>query len=362
MFFKKIKLDNFRNYDDLSLEFDPKLNIILGKNAQGKTNLIESLFIMGLGRSFRTGKDQEMIRFGSDFSKATSFIDDEGREKEIEIVYSKEGKIIKVDGVKLQRTADLLENIYIVVFSPDDLRIVKDGPESRRRFIDRELCQIKPIYYSDLGNYKKVLKQRNYLLKGNYEDHSLFDVFDESLAEYGIRIMEERFKFVDILYSISKDIHSDISGKSEELKIEYEASFKRGITKEEYKLALKKSFEKDKAKGYTSIGPHKDDLKIEVNGIDIRSFGSQGQQRTASLSLKLAEIDLIKKETGKNAVLLLDDVLSELDINRQRYLIDSMKDIQVFITSTDIDEKLRALLPKGKSFFVDNAKVELYNY
>jgi len=320
MYFKSIKLENFRNYNELSLDFDSKLNIITGKNAQGKTNLIESLFIMGLGRSFRTNKDTEMISFDKDHSKAKAIIDDDGREKEIEIIYSSEGKIIKVDGVKLQRNADLLENIYIVVFSPDDLRIVKDGPDSRRSFIDRELCQIKPIYYSDLGNYKKVLKQRNYLLKNKYNDESLFEVFNESLAEYGTRIIEERYRFTERISEISRSIHSDISGNTEDLRIGYDTFLKKGQTKEDYKNALEKSFEHDLFRGYTSVGPHKDDMSIFVNNIDIRSFGSQGQQRSASLSLKLAEIDLIKQETGKNAVLLLDDVLSELDISRQKYL------------------------------------------
>lgn len=361
MYFKSIYLENFRNYDKLSLDFDSKLNIITGKNAQGKTNLIESLFIMGLGKSFRTSKDNEMISFEKEFSKARAIVQDEDEENEIEIVYSKEGKVIKVNGLKLQRAADLLENVYIVVFSPDDLRIVKDGPESRRRFIDRELCQIKPIYYSDLGNYKKVLKQRNYLLKQRYADENLLNVFDESLSEYGMRIIEERYKFIERISEISNKIHKDISGNSEDLKIEYETSFKRGTTKEEYKEHLKKSLENDILKGYTCVGPHKDDLYISVNDKDIRAFGSQGQQRTASLSLKLAEIGLIKQETGKNAVLLLDDVLSELDLKRQEYLINSMKDVQIFITATDIDEKLKSMLPEGKSFFIDNGKADLYN-
>ena len=362
MYFKSIELENFRNYRHLTLEFDKKLNIITGNNAQGKTNLIESLFIMSLGKSFRTNKDSEMIGFDMDFSRSRSVIYDDDKETEIEIIYNNEGKVIKVDGVKLRKSADLLENVYIVVFSPDDLRIIKDGPESRRRFVDRELCQIKPVYYSDLGNYKRVLKQRNFLLKNKYKDMSLFEVFDESLAEYGTRIIEERYRFSSRLSEISRKIHSEISNGSEMLDVEYETFFKKGFTKEDYKEELIKNFESDINKGYTSAGPHKDDLLISINGKDIRAYGSQGQQRTASLSLKLAELELIRQETGKNAVLLLDDVLSELDVQRQRYLINSMKDIQVFITATDIDENLRKLLPPGKSFFIDNANVEIYNY
>lgn len=361
MYVKSIELKNFRNYKDLKLDFDPVLNIIKGQNAQGKTNLIEAVFIMGLGRSFRTNKDSEMINFGENFSRAFSVIEDEDNERKIEIIYQKDGKVVYVDGVKLQRTADLLENLYVVIFSPEDLKIVKEGPENRRRFIDRELCQIKPVYYSDLGNYKRILKQRNYLLKEKNKNRALLEVFDESLANYGIRIAEERYRFIEELGKISKSIHKDISGNKEELEISYESKISKGITKENYKKELDKCLENDYFKGFTSFGPHKDDLCMKVNGIDIRTFGSQGQQRTAALSLKLAEIEIIKKETGKNAVLLLDDVLSELDVYRQKYLISCVKDIQVFITTTEIDPEIYESFPSGKTFFVDNARVELYN-
>lgn len=360
MYIKDIHIKNFRNYKDTKLEFNKNLNLFLGKNAQGKTNLLESIYIMGLGKSFRTNKDQEMIAFGENNSKVISNVIDENfnRETEIEIDFNNEGKLIKVNGLKLQRTIDLLENVYIVVFSPDDLKIVKEGPENRRKFLDRELCQIKPVYYSDLGNYKKVLKQRNQLLRDKNNDSKLFDVFDESLAEYAVRIVNERKKFIERLLNISKNIHSKISQNTENLEISYETKVSN---KEEYIKNLKKNREIDYTKGYTSFGPHKDDLKIVVNGTDIRVYGSQGQQRTAALSLKLAEIGLIKEETGQNAVLLLDDVLSELDKNRQKYLIEAMKDVQVFITSTEIDESLKNKLPKGNTYYVDNGIVNLYN-
>lgn len=361
MYIKSLELKNFRNYKDLDIEFDRKLNLIIGQNAQGKTNLLESIFIMGLGKSFRTNKDYEMIAFGEDYSKASSIVIDEDNETKIEIIYQKEGKIINVDGVKLQRNIDLLENVYVVVFSPEDLKIIKEGPDNRRKFIDRELCQIKPVYYSDLGNYKKLLKQRNFLLKEKNKDKALFEVFDESLADYGIRIAKERYDFIENLSKISKKIHSDISGKKEDLEVYYDSKITKDFSKEEYKEYLYKNFENDLNKGFTSFGPHKDDLCLKINSIDIRTFGSQGQQRTTALSLKLAEIELIKEETGKDAVLLLDDVLSELDINRQSYLINTVKDIQLFITTTDIDPGLKKMLPPGKTFYVDNARVEIYN-
>ena len=365
MYFESVELDNFRNYRKQRLEFDKRLNIFLGKNAQGKTNILESLFIMSLGKSFRTNKDQEMIGFGGEYARAVSRVmnDNGDSETEIDIVFQPEGKQIKVDGIKLSRSIELLENVYIVVFFPDDLKIIKEGPENRRRFLDRELCQIKPVYYSDLGNYKRVLKQRNMLLRQNEKDKDLFAVFDESLAEYGVRIIEERERFSERINDISAGIHSRISSGSEELRLSYEtrlsgesSDFKE--RKEEYRESLVKSFESDIYKGYTGFGPHKDDLKIEINGIDIRQYGSQGQQRTAALSMKLAEIELIRQETGCNAVLLLDDVLSELDSSRQRFLIESMQDVQMFISATEIGEDLLKMLPKGYVFSVDNGNAK----
>ena len=367
MYFKSVKLENFRNYKEQTVEFDKKLNLFLGQNAQGKTNLLESLFIMSLGRSFRTNRDQEMITFGERSSKVTCVVcdDEDGDTTEISVIYQPEGKIIKLNGVKLQRSVDLLENVYIVVFSPDDLKIIKEGPDNRRRFLDRELCQIKPVYYSDLGNYKKVLKQRNMLLRDRNTDKDLLAVFDEALSDYGIRIADERYDFTARLQDISRDIHFKISDGKEDLSVSYETSIKKreeespADRKEEYKRRLSESLEKDIIKGYTGFGPHKDDLAISVNGTDIRSYGSQGQQRTAALSMKLAEIGLIKQETGKNAILLLDDVLSELDKNRQRFLIESMKDIQVFISSTSIEEDVLKLLPPGNSYEIAGGCVKL---
>jgi len=355
MYFKNIELKNFRNYKDLKLEFDKNLNIFLGQNAQGKTNLLESIFVIGMGKSFRTNKDAEMIFFGSDFAKVKANIIDENNEDEVEILYNKLGKIIKLDGIKLQRTIDLLETDYIVVFSPEDLKIVKEGPDNRRRFLDRELCQIKPVYYSDLGNYKKVLKERNTLLRNNNNDHNLYSVFNESLADYGLRIVKERKEFTNRLLDISHDIHNDITEHKEFLKISYETKVKN---KDEYLKALDETFERDIQRGFTSFGPHKDDIKIEINDIDIRNFGSQGQQRTAALSMKLAEIELIRQETGKDAVLLLDDVLSELDAGRQQYLIKAMDNIQVFLSATEIDKDLMEKLPPKTVFTVENGTIK----
>lgn len=361
MYLKKIELKNFRNYEEEEVEFHNKVNIITGKNAQGKTNLLESLYIMSLGKSFRTNKDAEMIGFDKEFCKVKSTSEKDGREIEIEIIIGKEGKTSKINGVKTAKNIDLLENVYIVIFSPEDLKIVKDEPEKRRKFIDRELCQLKPVYYRNLGRYKKILQQRNSLLKQQEIKEDSIAVWDESLAEYGAKLIQERMRFVERLGGISREISLGITSGKEALELSYETNTACCETYEEQKEALKKALKKnlkiDMIRRNTSVGPHKDDLKLCVDGIDIRHFGSQGQQRTAALSLKLAEIRLIKEETGVSPILLLDDVLSELDSERQNFLINSLGEVQLFITTTELSEEVRTQLPNGKAFLVENGKV-----
>jgi len=367
MFFEEVYLKNFRNYEEEKIILNKNINIFIGENAQGKTNILESLFIMGLGKSFRTNKDSEMIGFEKEFCSVRAVVYDDLEEErnELKIIYKKEGKIVNINGIKASKNIDMIGKAYVVVFSPEDLKIVKEGPESRRIFLDRELCQIKPVYYRNLSKYKKVLKQRNTLLKKGNIDKNLLAAFDEALVEYGLKITEEREKFVKRIKVISQEIHSIISEGKEDLEINYETNVGGNInfsTKEERRVffeeALKKEFSKDVLRGFTGIGPHKDDLKIEINKVDIRQFGSQGQQRTAALSMKLAEINLIKEETGKKAILLLDDVLSELDAGRQRFLIEAMKDVQVFITATEIENEVLELLPKGWVFKVKEGNVK----
>jgi len=361
MYLKKIELQNFRNYEKQEILFDEKVNVITGKNAQGKTNLLESLYIMSLGKSFRTNKDIDMISFGKDYFRAKSISIKGGRELEIEISIGREGKTIKINGRKAERNIDILENVFMVVFSPEDLKIVKDEPEKRRRFIDRELCQIKPVYYKNLGRYKKILQQRNSLLKEQEINEDLLAVWDENLVEYGSKIIQERSRFIEKLNDISKGISTGITNGKEMLETIYEPNVDKKDSLDEQKYyfmqALRKNLKNDIIRRNTSVGPHKDDLKLIVEGIDIRRFGSQGQQRTAALSLKLAEIKIIKEETGVSPILLLDDVLSELDQERQKFLIKSMEEIQLFITTTELDEELQKSLWKGKTFFVENGKV-----
>lgn len=358
MYIREIELKDFRNYESLKAQFHKNINIFLGQNAQGKTNLLESIYITSMGKSFRTGKDRDMIRFGSDFFrvKAVAIKEDE---LIVELAVNSEGKKgIKVDGTKAKKMSDLLENIYIVIFSPEDLRIVKDEPEKRRKFIDRELSQIKPSYFMALNQYKKVLAQRNAYLKEYEINESILDIWDMQLAEYGSKIIEYRTEFIKKLNVISSLIHKDITNKKEELEVIYEPNIEYCNNLQEiYYKELQLARAGDIKRRTTGRGPHKDDLKLISNGIDIRNFGSQGQQRTAALSLKLSEIKLIEEETGENAILLLDDVLSELDRERQNYLINSLEDTQVFITTTEISEEVEKSLGNIKYFIIDNGKI-----
>lgn len=362
MYITKIELQDFRNYESLNLEFHPKVNIILGNNAQGKTNLIEAIYLSSLGKSFRTSNDYEMIKFGSKFFRIKVEAEKINEDICVEMALSKESKAVKINGRKIKKVSELLENVYIVVFSPEDLKIIKEEPEKRRKFIDRELCQIRPVYFNNISKYKKILMQRNTMLKEKSPKISLLEIWDYELAEYGTKIILHRAEFIKKLNKISSQIHYDITNKKEKLHIQYESNVPYMKNAEEQKEIfldkIKANLEKDLIRRNTSTGPHRDDLKITVNGIDIRKYGSQGQQRTAALSLKLAEIMLIKEETEENCILLLDDVLSELDEERQNYLINSLSEVQLFITSAELSEKVKSTLPEGKTFYVDNGNIK----
>lgn len=364
MFIKSIELKNFRNYDELTLSFNDKVNFIVGNNAQGKTNLLEGIYMSSIGKSFRTSKDSEMICFGRDFCKIKVTAQKNLFLTDVEIMIRNDrGKSIKVDGVNISKTSDLLENIYIVIFSPEDLKIVKDEPEKRRRFIDRELCLIKPYYFDCLSNYRKVLLQRNTYLKEKNIEKSVLDIWDTQLSSYGAKIISMRRDFIEKINEISHRLHLNITNGRENLKIEYDPSVSpAGEVKDTenilYKF-LKDSYNNDMRLRTTTKGPHRDDIQFYIDDVNVRSYGSQGQQRTAALSLKLAELDLIKNETGENAVLLLDDVMSELDNSRQEFLIRSLSDIQLFITSTDITDNLKDVVSKGNIYKIEEGKLKL---
>ncbi|MGN0299248.1 MAG: DNA replication/repair protein RecF [Lachnospiraceae bacterium] len=333
---QSIDLQNFRNYETLSLRFSPGINIFFGDNAQGKTNILESIYLCGTSHSHRGSKDREMIAFQAEESHAKMLLQRREMEHRIDVHLKRNRtKGIACDGIPLRRASELFGMINIVFFSPEDLQLVKNGPAERRKFIDSELCQLDKIYFSNLLNYNKVLNQRNILLKENRMDMlSMLSVWDEQFIRYGKEVIERREKFIKQLNPLVSEIHSRLSGDKERLSICYEPN----VSASELERQLFQSKERDFRHKTTMTGPHRDDIIIMIDGIDIRKYGSQGQQRTAALSMKMAEIELVREYVKDTPVLLLDDVLSELDSKRQMQLLNSIKGIQTMITCTGLDD------------------------
>lgn len=363
MHIKSIKLKNFRNYNELNIGFNKKVNIIIGDNAQGKTNLIESLYINSIGRSFRTNKLNDLISFNKDYLKTQCEIEKKDFDISIDTYIDKSlNKKIKIDGKDIKKVSELMNKVHIVIFSPEDLKIIKDEPERRRKFIDKEICQLDLLYYDSLLNYKKVLLQRNAYLKENKPDMNVMDIFNIQLSKYGSIIIKKREEFIRKLSIISDEIHCKITQGKENIKICYRPNIKNSAKNslEEYFYdELNKNLENDIFRKSTGRGPHKDDIDFYINGVNVRNFGSQGQQRTSALSLKLSEIKLIEKETGETPILILDDVMSELDKNRQEFLIKTLSDVQIFITTTEITDELSLKFKEKNIYKVKNGKIIL---
>lgn len=361
MIIKSIKLENFRNYESLDLNFEKGTNILYGDNAQGKTNVLEAIYLSATTKSHKGSKDKEIIRFDQEEAHIRTNLDKEGMEYRVDMHLRKsKSKGIAINGQHLKKAAELLGLLNVVFFSPEDLSIIKNGPSERRRFVDMELSQIDKYYLYNLNQYNKIVNQRNKLLKDFYFHSDLnetLQIWNMQLVSYGKQIIDRREKFVEQLNEIIYDIHKNLSGGREELKIVYEPDVKE----EEFENKLKNSQERDIKLKMTSVGPHRDDFCFMVNGVDIRKFGSQGQQRTAALSLKLSEIEMVKRVTKDNPVLLLDDVLSELDSNRQNYLLNSIGDIQTIITCTGLDEFINNRFEIDKIFKVTNGIIESEN-
>lgn len=359
LYAKRLVLKNFRNYESLDIELSPHTNIIRGKNAQGKTNLLEALYFCATGRSHRTTKEKECIRY--DASEAEiHMLYQTSREGKIDMVLKKSGQktvYAAVDGEPVKRLSDLFGNFHVVVFSPEDLSLIKNEPGRRRRFMDMELCQVDKLYLFNLQQYNHILKQRNQLLKDAYENPSLREqiaVWDMQLADYGVKILNRRYEFIEELYRYTLPIHESITAGGENLTISYESSAERDA--DGFYQHLERNRERDIRLGSTSIGPHRDDIALFLDGADVRSFGSQGQQRTTALSMKLAEFEMLKKETGQAPVLLLDDVMSELDGDRQKKLLQYIEENQTIVTCTGIEESLFSL-PAGAVFEIGGGKV-----
>lgn len=338
MIIESIELKNYRNYKELHMEFNQGTNILYGDNAQGKTNILEAVYLAGTSKSHKGSKDREMIRFENEESHIRMMVKKGDLSYKIDMHLRKnKAKGVAINGLPIRKARELLGVVNLVFFSPEDLNIIKNGPGERRRFLDSELCQLDGVYITELAGYNHIVNQRNRLLKDCYMNPGLkstLDVWDMQMVDYGKKIIGKREAFVEELNEIARGLHKGLTGGIEELEILYEPS----VTAAEFEDKLSRNRERDLRMKLTSVGPHRDDFCVKVNGIDIRRYGSQGQQRTAALSLKLSEIYLVKKKIRDTPVLLLDDVLSELDSSRQTYLLESIHDIQTLITCTGLDD------------------------
>lgn len=361
MILKSLELANFRNYEELNISFDKGTNILYGDNAQGKTNILEAIYVSATTKSHKGSKDKEIINFDKEEAHIRTYLEKENVETRVDMHLRKnKSKGIAIDGQKIKKAADLMGLLNVVFFSPEDLSIIKDGPAERRRFADMELCQLDSFYLYNLNHYNKIIGQRNKLLKDMYFQPELketLNIWDSQLVSFGSKIIERREQFVKQLGDIIFDIHKKLSGGKEELVIAYEPD----VSIEDFEKQMKYNQNKDIRLKQTTTGPHRDDFSFVVNGVDIRKYGSQGQQRTAALSLKLSEIELVKKISKDTPVLLLDDVLSELDSNRQNYLLNSIGNIQTIITCTGLDEFINNRFEINKIFKVTNGTVNCEN-
>lgn len=361
MHIDSLEIGNFRNYDFAKIDFHNKTNILYGDNAQGKTNILESIFVCGTTKSHKGCKDKELIQIGQDEAHIRIYLNKRNISHRIDMHLKKnKGKGIAIDGIPIKRSGELLGLLNVIFFSPEDLRIIKNGPSERRRFIDLELCQLDPVYLSDLKEYNKVLQQRNKLLKQINFDSSLkdtLDIWDIQLLDYGKKIIQRRKSFIDEIGDIVTRTNEKLTGKKEHLQMIYEPD----VTVDIFEKKLVESREKDLRFYSTGVGPHRDDICFLNQEIDLRKYGSQGQQRTCALSLKLAEIELVKSMIHDTPILLLDDVLSELDRHRQNYLLDSIDDIQTIITCTGIEEFVDSRLTLDRIFKVNAGTIAMEN-
>ncbi len=357
MVIRTLELLNFRNYDSLVLEFDEKTNILYGDNAQGKTNILEAIYICSSTKSHKGSKDKEVIQLGKDESHIRMILEKREHVYKIDLhLKNSKAKGMAIDGVPIRKSTELIGLSNVVFFSPEDLAIIKNGPSERRRFIDSELCQINKLYLHNLIRYKKTLEQRNQVLRqieGKPDWMETLTVWDEKLVEYGTQVLMGRRDFLREVNDVVPSIHRQLTGSKEELFLQYEPHVVEG----DFMERLEKSRTRDLQTKTTNVGPHRDDVAFLIDGKDGRKFGSQGQQRTAALSLKLSEIEIIRRHTGDDPILLLDDVLSELDGSRQTYLLNEIEDIQTILTCTGLEEFVRRNRTAKKVYQVVDGRV-----
>ncbi|MFV2049451.1 DNA replication/repair protein RecF [Metabacillus litoralis] len=363
MFINELKLKNYRNYEELTIQFENKVNVILGENAQGKTNVMESIYVLAMAKSHRTSNDKELIGWDKEYAKIEGNIEKYNRSTALQLVISKKGKKAKLNHIEQEKLSQYVGAMNVIMFAPEDLNLVKGSPQVRRRFIDMEIGQVSAIYLHDLSRYQKIMQQRNHYLKllqmRKQKDQTMLDVLTEQLCEAAAKIIYKRLQFVSELQKWAEPVHSGISRGLETLRIKYKPSVDVSedydLTKmiEAYEQKFAKIREKEIERGATLAGPHRDDLTFFVNDHDVQTYGSQGQQRTTALSLKLAEIDLIHNEIGEYPILLLDDVLSELDDYRQSHLLNTIQGkVQTFVTTTSVEGIDHQTLKEAATFRV----------
>ncbi|MCW6666159.1 DNA replication/repair protein RecF [Aerococcaceae bacterium NML190938] len=365
---KQLKLQHYRNYADLSLEFQDGLTILTGENAQGKTNLLEAIFLLSLAKSHRTNHDQEMIQWQQETARVEALIETAHYEFPLELILNKKGKIAKFNHIEQQKLSAFVGKLNTILFAPEDLQLIKGAPSLRRRFIDSELGQSHPVYLGNLMAYQRLLKQRNSYLKqfgrSNQFDALYFDILTEQLVDEAVQVIKQRLDFVDQLSLLAHPIHQNLSNQRDELFLHYVSSVPQVDYRqvETLRTALLQAFNdvlsREKEQGTTLIGPHRDDISFQLNDKKAQFFGSQGQQRTIILSLKLAEIDLMKQVTGEYPVLLLDDVLSELDDDRQHLLMSYIEHkVQTFLTTATVKGLKLHQLKQADIYYVKQGTV-----
>jgi DNA replication and repair protein RecF len=369
MHIEQLTLKNYRNYEELDVTFDDKINVIIGENAQGKTNLMEAIYLLAFTKSHRTSREKELIHWEKEYAKIEGSITKRNQHFPLEIIISPKGKKAKFNHLEQQRLSDYIGALNVVMFAPEDLTIVKGAPQIRRRFIDMELGQIQPTYVYHLGQYQKILKQRNAVLKQLQRDvrrdRSILEILTDQLISHAAILLERRFVFLELLRKWASPIHHGISRELEKLEIAYHPTMavSEYDGKEEITSIYENKFlemqEKEIERGTTLIGPHRDDLLFYVNGKNVQVYGSQGQQRTTALSVKLAEIELIYNEVGEYPVLLLDDVLSELDDYRQSHLLSTIQGkVQTFVSTTSVEGITHETLKKAELYRVKDGKID----
>ncbi|KAA6447169.1 DNA replication/repair protein RecF [Bacillus swezeyi] len=365
MYIQNLTLSSYRNYERLELQFENKVNVIIGENAQGKTNLMEAIYVLAMAKSHRTSNDKELIRWDEDYAKIEGRVIKKNGSVPIQLVISKKGKKGKVNHIEQQKLSQYVGAVNTIMFAPEDLNLVKGSPQVRRRFLDMEIGQVSPVYLYDLSLYQKILSQRNHFLKQlqtrKQTDQTMLDVLTEQLTEFAAKVVMKRLQFVDQLEKWAQPIHSGISRGLEELTLKYHTSLHVSDSPDlskminSYQETFSKLRDKEIERGVSLSGPHRDDVLFYVNGRDVQTYGSQGQQRTTALSLKLAEIDLIQEEIGEYPILLLDDVLSELDDYRQSHLLHTIQGrVQTFVTTTSVDGIDHETLNEAGIFRVEN--------